>query len=138
MSKSKTVTLPLEEYEALINAQKVADAEMRKAKSMLEKNQVEIVIRHNDYTGLLSVYGLGAVDRRVLPRDELWIFNSDDEVKKKLEETLKFATDHIQDKCDLKINECNAKIERCEELVERVRAYNARGAIHRFFNEFRP
>lgn len=137
-NKQKTVTLPLEEYEALINAQKVADTEMRKAKSILEKNQIEIIIRRDDYTGMLLTHGLGVVAREVMPREELWLFNSDDEVKKKLKDILEFATDHIQDRCDLKIGECNTKIEQCKRLVERVGAYNARGAMHRFFNEFRP
>lgn len=137
-NKQKTVTLPLEEYEALINAQKTADAEMRKAKAILENNQIEIIIRRDDYTGMLSIHGLGVVAREVIPRKELWVFNSDDEVKKKIEDILKFATDHIQDKCDLKIVECNTKIEQCKRLVERIGRYSAKGALHRFFNEFRP
>lgn len=135
-NKQKTVTLPLEEYESLVNAAKVASTEIRKAKNMLENNQIEIFIR-SDYPNISHLYNRNAVPRKIINMDELWLFSQNNEAMEKLDEILKVATNHIQNECGRKIHECNTKIEHCERLVDRFRAYSARGALHRFFNEFR-
>lgn len=41
---TKTVTLPIEEYEQLVNARKAADADMRKAHEIMSKHQVKVQI----------------------------------------------------------------------------------------------
>ena len=135
-SVQKTVTLSLKEYDELVNAQKAADVEMRKAKAMINKRKVEIVL-HRDRELYFHRLSLGYDNRlsTVFYDEPVWFFG-EGEIKDKAKEIIEQASKHIQGECETKIKECNEKTERCNEIINKLKAYNAKGAWHRFFNKF--
>ena len=134
--RQKTVTLPLDEYERLVNAQKPADAEMRKAKSMIEKSQVQIVLRRSNE----SWYEVGALSyfspKAVLPLDCLRV-SGDDKVDDKVKEIIDEASNHVIAECAMKISECNITVKKCKKIMSAMDDYSKKGALYRFFNEFK-
>ena len=135
-NKQKTVTLPLEEYEHLVNAQKSADIVMRKAKSMIEKNEVQIVL-HRERGSQINycVSPDWVAPKLVLPLDCLRSFGKKD-ASEELEKMIDEASNHIRQECSLKLSECNTEVERCRGILNAILDYNKKGALYRFFNPF--
>lgn len=118
MTKEKTVTLPLSEYETLVSIERVAKQKIQKAREMIDSRSIRVRVIHHDVSFYSTGYG------KVNNFGDVIIESSNEE---------------LQDNVRSLINDCindlrlSFKKGACAAIVE----YNSKGRLYRFFNKIK-
>lgn len=130
---TKTVTLPIEEYEELVQAQKAADSQLQKANKIIRENSIHVCLEYITY----GQYMCDCVTRNIKlntiisnTENENWKYFIE-EIENHYESEIRSLKKQINDKHDLANQYSDDRINLSNKICE----YNKKGRWYRFFNK---
>ncbi len=126
MSKSGTVTIPLNEYEKLISAKEEADAKMSEAEEIAKKNEILVLFRSKS-----GFFSFGGVREEIKKEELIDVLGDDEKICGKLRNIIDAATKEIEDEYKSEIEKLKDSIKSHDELKHLVDEYNSHGPLYR-------